>query len=1196
MVKHLVKAIFCITLLTFAGVVVNAQSFGEIKGTVVDSAGAAIAGATVEVTNESTGDKTTVTTGDNGTFTVAKLIPGSYTVVASQSNFASATTTKVVVSVSFSTPVDMMLNPAGGENVVNVSSGDAATTLNTTDQQLSTIIDSKKLLELPLLGRDPNALILLAPGSSQTDSGLGGFSVNGQRERNNNFRVDGADNNDTDVPGIPGGLATPNIDATQEFRVITSNFNAEYGRNSGATILIATKNGTNDFHGGAYIYYRSDRFSARDFFDISGEADPLQRKQFGVSIGGPIKKDKAFFFFNYEGDRFIQGSQQTRVVPSAAARLGILNTPAPTPGCESCFGTLDIRPTGANNITGLIFGTANYPFSPAILQIINRLYPLGNAGDGPIPGVFDSYKFGFNFDQHVDSINTRVDYQLNQKHTLVTSYGYLKGDYSLFADTFPGLGDGGDTPQRSHVFQASLVSTFSPTLINEFRFGYNKLFAAFNGPGDGKASTTIDDTIRTAFQASGLPVPVNLGQRNGATMNLGGGGISALVGFDTQFRNSGTTAVTDSFTWIRGNHTMKFGGEYSWIHSDGPTNFGRAETLNFNVPGIFGVPLVADNMGNAVPFNTAAGATINAYLSFLSGLVANQAQSQYFDKAGQRRASDERQFRVREWSLFWQDNWRVRPNFTLNFGIRYEEKGVPWEVNGLLSNLVNDPSFGNPSPQGFEFITVGKGSDNPDIPLYEDDKNNFAPRFGFNYSPDFKTGWISKLTGGPGQTSIRGGYGVFYDRVFGNLFSNARGNLPFQFDFNVFPPESNPDPILPNIPRPPQLVPTRFVFGARLDLDGPLLSPVIFPRAGNNQFQTKFATPYTQSWNFGFQRQLGNAFLIEADYVGNKGTNLLRVIDGNMSSIRRANVMLGLSQTITTSLTTNILRGSLHSAFIQPALNLSIGHSTYNALQTRITKSLTNSKYGLGYLQAAYTYGHALDNATDPLVPTLPGNAERAFPRDSSGFVGGFNDPERGSSGYDIRHRLVFNFVYELPINRSGALGKYLFNGWTISGIEAIQSGSPYSIFANGADTQGTGLSSRAYFAGPNNALSPTPADLQNPRTQVGPSRSLFVGPPCTTAAQVNCVRLAFQQGTVPRGYLVGPAFHKTDFSIIKKIPITERYKISLRADFFNAFNRVNFSLPVSDVNSQFFGQAFSTRGGDAGRPRIIQFVGRFEF
>lgn len=1182
MVKHLVKAIFCITLLTFMGVAANAQgSFGEIKGTVVDSAGAALPGATVTVTSDSTNDTRTVTTNESGAYSVQKLIPGTYTVTATQTGFTTSTSKGVVVSVSFATPVDVMLNAGGGENVVNVTS-DAATTLNTTDQQLSTIIDNKKILELPLLSRDPSALILLAPGATQTDSGLGGFSVNGQRERNNNFLVDGVDNNDTDVPGIPGGLATPNIDATQEFRVITSNFNAEYGRNSGAIINVATKNGTNEFHGGAYIYYRSDRFAARDFFDISGNADPLQRKQYGVSIGGPIKKEKAFFFFNYEGDRFTQGSQQTRVVPSALARTGILNTGAAN------FGTLDIRPTGFNNNIAGVFGVT-YPFSPAMLQIINRLYPLGNTGDGPLPGVFDNYKFGFNFTQKVDSIASRVDYNINSKHTLVGSYNYNNGRYPLFADTFPGLGDGGNSPQNTNLLSLNLVSSFTPNLINEVRFGYNRAFAAFYGQGDGTASTTIDDTIRTAFGANGIAVPASFGGRNASAISLVDGGISGLGNFDTQFRTSGTTTLGDSFTWIHGNHTMKFGAEYRWIRSNGPTNFGRSETLDLGFPGVFGIPIVVDNMGVELPL-TGNGGRINQYLSFITGLVGAQSQSQYFDKAGQRRGSDERQFRVREWDIFFQDTWRLRPNFTLNYGFRYEDKGVPWEVNGLLSNLVQDPSGPNPSAQGFEFITVGKGSDHPDISLYEHDGNNFAPRFGFNYSPDFKTGFISKLTGGPGKTSIRGGYGIFYDRVFGNLFSNARGNPPFQQDFQIFPPETNPDPILPNVTRPPTQVSSRFVFGARGNTSGPLIFPVIFPRAGNNKFQDTFAMPYTQAYNFGFQRELGNSFLLEMDYVGSHSLNQLRVIDGNMTSIARVNAILGLNQTITTSLFTNFIRGSMNTAFFQSALNLSTGNASYNALQSRITKTLTNSKFGLGQLQAAYTWSHAIDDSTDSLVPATSG--ERSFPRDSSGFAGGFSAPERGSSGFDVRHRLVFNFIYELPFHRTGALGKYLLNDWTISGIEQVQSGSPYSVFINGVDSQGTSLSARAFFGSANNHLPSTTAANANPRTQTGPDPSLFVGPACAGTVQTNCVRLAFRQGDVPRNFFVGPAFQEFNFSVIKKIPVTERYKFTLRADFFNAFNRANFSVPISNALDPHFGQSVTTRG----QPRIIQFVGRFEF
>ena len=291
----LILSVLTLSLATFNNALAQG-AFGEIKGTVTDTKGAVVSGATVEVTNDLTGEKRTVTTSESGDFSVTKLVVGKYTVSATQTGFAMATTKQVSVSVAFTTEVNLVLNPSGAEATVTIQTSDTVTQVNTNDQQLSTLLDNKKILDLPLLSRDPNGLILLSPGTSQTNSGLGGFVVNGSRERNNNFRIDGVDNNDTEVPGIPGGLATPNIDATQEFRVLTGSFNAEYGRNTGAIITIATRYGTNDFHGGAYLYYRSDAFAARNFFDTSGSPDPLQRRQFGASIGGPIKREKAFFF------------------------------------------------------------------------------------------------------------------------------------------------------------------------------------------------------------------------------------------------------------------------------------------------------------------------------------------------------------------------------------------------------------------------------------------------------------------------------------------------------------------------------------------------------------------------------------------------------------------------------------------------------------------------------------------------------------------------------------------------------------------------------------------------------------------------------------------------------------------------------------------------------------------------------------
>jgi len=264
-------------LMGIASLCAAQTSAGSLTGVVTDTSGAAIAGATVEVTSANTGEKRTLTTNDKGAYFTPNLEPGKYNISVSASGFQSGATKDVNISVSFTTAVNVELMPGETTEIVEVKSEGGSVQINTTDQQLSTLIDNKKILELPLLSRDPNALILLAPGVFPANSALGGFSVNGSRERNNNFQVDGTDNNDTDVPGIGGGVTTPNIDATQEFRVITNNFNAEYGRNSGAIINVATKGGTNEFHGGLYEYNRTDSFSARNFFDQTGSPDPLHR-------------------------------------------------------------------------------------------------------------------------------------------------------------------------------------------------------------------------------------------------------------------------------------------------------------------------------------------------------------------------------------------------------------------------------------------------------------------------------------------------------------------------------------------------------------------------------------------------------------------------------------------------------------------------------------------------------------------------------------------------------------------------------------------------------------------------------------------------------------------------------------------------------------------------------------------------------
>jgi len=1148
---------------------------GTIKGTVTDSAGAVVAGANVEVVNDDTGEKRAAVTNEQGGYTIPNLPVGEYTVNVNAAGFASAKAERVKVSVSFTTDADLSLNPAGAAETIIVTTGDTQTVVNTSDQQLSTLIDNRKILDLPLLSRDPNSLILLAPNTTTSTGSLNGFIVNGQSERNNNFQVDGIDNNDADVPGGRGGASTPNIDATQEFRVITSNFSAEFGRNTGGLINVVTKGGTNEYHGNAYIYYRSDRFAARDFFDVSGQADPLQRRQYGGSLGGPILKDKLFFFANYERDIFDEGQQETRTVPSALARQGIFDTGA-------LFGRLVFDPNSPNNRSSVALenigypaGTPNLGIDPAIAQILN-VYPLGNSpGEGPLPGVFDTFRFSPVFRSKSNALATRVDYNFSDKHNLSGSFNFGDGSFDFLSETFPGTNDGGRAPFRSYLLALNLVSTLSPNLINELRVGGNRIEVVFNGPGDGSVDTGPFDAIRTAFQNNGVPAAVGFGGPNGSIINLFGGTVSPLVAFDTQFRFTGTTNIADAVTYIRGAHTFKFGVETRFVYSNGASNFNRQEALDFNLAQ-FGsnFAFLRDNTGARISNGTATGQALNNFATLLSGFAIQQTQSQFYDSGGSRVDQDYRGFRLREFDLFVQDNWKVRPNLTLNLGLRWDYKGVPFEVNGQVSNLINQDASGPTPAGGFVYQTVGKNSANPDQPLYLNDYNNFAPRFGFNYSPAFTEGFLGALTGGPGKTSIRGGYGLFYDRIFSNLFTNTSSNPPFQNQVNQFALD-----VIQNIPRAQTLGPITSIE------DGAGLATLIFPLPGNNPFQDKFATPYTQSWNFGFQRQLGDSFLIEADYVGSKGTNLLRQADATLISVARVNAITGANNPIDpTDFQGNQDNGTLNTAFDQSVIFLTLGHSTYNSMALRATKRFGNTFFGSGNLQAAYTWSHSIDNVVDPL-PARAQAGDRSLPRDSSGFNGGFN-AERGNSGFDTRHRFVSNFVYDLPFRSDNGLLNRIVSGFTLSGILTLQSGQPFSIFTS-VDTIGSGISQRASFAVPGQGVTSSPNAGENlrPSTQVGPSASLFRQPNIG------------EPGNIARNSFYGRGFKNFDFSVIKRIPITENVRFRVQADFFNLFNNVNLANPNSalgelSITSSTFGQSTSTRG----TPRIIQFAARFDF
>src|SRR6202162_5892394 len=676
--------------------------------------------------------------------------------------------------------------------------------------QVSNLVDGQKINDFPLITRNPYELVLLSPGTSQTNTSMGGISVNGSRERNNNFMLDGVDNNDASVPGIPGGVLAANPDSTEEFRVITNNFNAEYGRNTGAIIDVVTKRGTNAFHGGAYWFGRWNGFGgARDWFnptlDTSGQPNPMNpyvRNQFGYSIGGPIRKNKTFFFFNEEFDRFRTTTTNSAVVPTAAFKTGVFNY---TNAGQTV--PVDLTQSGANNA----FGT---PLDPT-MQAIFALYPTPLQSANGLSGtVF----FPSGSAQNSYNPVVKIDHRITDRHTLSLRYGYnhLADPNPFHADILPGNVGGVSLKAINQGLGANLTSTLRPNLINSFVFGWNKIYANFACTG----LSVLDGVSPKDAFGNGIDYLLD--------PPFAIFGCNALVS-DGQWRKTGTTSYSDNISWVHGNHTFKFGGDFRNIGEQGPDSFfSRREPVMQNGLQNTGFSLINP------PNNDSFALEGSAYA--LYGFVWEDFAGEFFNKAAVRQATDNKHFRQHEYDWFGQDSWKIRPNLTLTLGLRYQLDGVPFEENGNFSNLLADPgSF--QAGQDVVMTVVGPGTGKQ---IYKSDYSNIEPRIGFSWDP-----WKD------GKTAIRGAFGIFHDRVFGNLFGNARGNPPFEQDFQNNPFDTlnhffGPDFFFPGSgflpPTVPDTTPSATIS------DGSHLAPVLF--------DTHFRNSVSNNWRFGIQREL----------------------------------------------------------------------------------------------------------------------------------------------------------------------------------------------------------------------------------------------------------------------------------------------------------------------------------------------------
>jgi hypothetical protein len=1116
----------------------------SIQGTIVDKGGAVVEGAEITVHNLATNATRTVVSNNAGSFSVTNLAVGNYEIVAKKESFKIFRIGSTQLTVDQALTLNITLEPGAVAEEVEVHA-DAVPAVDLETAQVSNIVDAQKMQNLPLILRDPYQLVLLTPGAIQSNTGLGGFSVNGTSERNNNFLLDGVDNNDTSVPGIAGGLVSLNPDATEEFRVITNNFMPEFGRNDGAIVDVVTKSGTNTLHGNAYWFGRYNALGARDYFNhLNSDGsvqpqNPYVRNTFGFSVGGPIIKDKTFFFVNNDFQRFRTTLTNLAIVPTAAFKSGVFT--------YNGFPIDLTDPSSPNNVNGFAFP------DPTTSQIL-ALYPDPNG-----PAVDDMRgEYFFPSRSATDSWNltTKIDHRLTDYQSLSARYAYntLKDPNPFHDDFLPGIG-ATSTRARTQNLGLSLTSTLRSTLVNEAKFGWDRTDLPF-----ACGSAELFDSMGT-LDKFGRGRDYNL-------PNISGFGCFTLGDSNGQSRRTGTWTVADNLSWVKGSHTMKFGGEHRRIYENGFNNFGSRDMLTFNGFTNFGWPFVNVDPGNPCDpgnpdysTNGCGSAVLQNMSSMLFGITDIESQSQFFDKSETRVADDFRKFRQKEYAFFVQDSWRLRPNLTVSLGLRYQFNGVPWETDGNLSNLYVPANGVAP----FTFELAG-----PDASrlLYNNDFSNIEPRVGFAWDP-FSSG----------KTSVRGGFGIFHDRIFGNLFGNARGNPPFLQSYTNYPIFSFEVPS--SLPPPIDMTTSTVV------QQGAFINPVLF--------DPNLRMPYIEGWNLGVQRELLQNLTVDVNYIGRRGVHLLRDVDGNPpdpvlvqqlidagvpeSFLQFAALYVGAEffgfpfDAVHNNAFINTTNFAAPGAF----LNRSIGNSIYNGLQVNVTRRRSH-----GFeIHGAYTFAHAIDDVADALQPAF-GN--RSLPRNSYNLRN-----ERGSSDFDIRHRLVLDYTWELPVGRgraylnSGVLGK-AFEGWQISGITTLQAGHPYDVFYN-VDVEHTGLSGRGTLMGS------TALPAGHDRTQTGPPLSAFCVDLCTPPFGVP--------GNVGRNHFTGPSFHNWDMALGKNTTVTERMKMEFRLELYNVFNRVQFGQPdnlLQDTGTFGFSTSTLSQNDGTTTARQVQFGLKLKF
>jgi len=1195
---------------------------GSLTGTVSDASGAVVPRVTVTVTEKDIGFTRTATTGRDGAYLIPLLPPGHYTLTAEKEGFQKYVEGPITLTVDQQAKVDISLTVGAANTTVTVEA--AAPVLDTQSYSVGTTVEQTKVEQLPFNGRQFLEATLFTPGvvpgtqGSELNSNRGGsINVNGMRETMNTYLLDGM--SDTSI-AVGTYSATPPLDSIQEFRMETGVYDAKFGNTPGAQVNMVTKSGTNQFHGSLYEYLRNSDLDARNYFEPTVPA--FHRNQFGAALGGPLSlpsiydgHDRTFFFVNYEGLRDLHDFYSRAHVPDAAEQGGDFSELLPgNPQCPTGRSLLLdplilFNPAAPLKVPYNMVNLLASSFPSGTLDPVGRglagLYPKQNLTPGPCGG--ENYTAVVNRKVYTNDYVGRFDHRWGTKNTAFFRYN-LTTDSEISPSGLP-TGVPGFGAYRDDWFTQTGIDwthTFSPTLLNEAKFGYNRW------------------QYRWSTQDQGNPIASQLGLKGLLTAprdigvpNLSFSGFDGM-GSDTSFPQAGavnTFESGDTLTQIHGNHSLAYGFQFRNIKRGNFYEDIRARS-QYDFTGVVTGDLVLEGIAQSAtnPANPAQGQYYQILTTQVPLLFSNSQGSPCLPSflggsAGCAPVANfgnglaDAQFGIpQDWIRgfsgyisgsgsnydgFAQDTWKARPDLTVTYGLRYEYNTlVTDKYNHLAGFDYNTGVCGSPgallvagtnaaaldcfegtattaagAPVG-TFVpkgTINLGGTAENRALQRPDHDDFGPRLGFAWQP-----WRDS------KTVVRGGAGVYYDQMVGELYFQKSFNPPF---FNLLEGnlQDNELPVLTALSTPPSqggLPQGTGLFLQNL-FTSPSLAGTLFPTS--NPVIVNLRDSRVYQWSFDVQRQLGQSWLVDVGYVGTRGLRLPFEWDPNQANNSNPAACLEPS---------GVACPRPYPDYLAQSYTDSSGKSIYHSLQTKLERHYNN---GLAII-AAYTYAKALDtNST-----YFSTNANSNFPENSFDRAA-----EKGRADFDYRHRFSLAYIYDLPFGRTVAHLEnsklnYLIEGWELSGIAMVQSGAPYTatVCCNPSESEnGSGGNDRP------NVVPGSPVYPAHQTVNQWALPSAF-----STPAQ-------FTYGNAGRNTLNGPGTHDWDFSLIRKFKLTESKELEFRAEMFNIFNEANFALPDGNISDTTFGVVGNTvqpiagqASGGPGDPREIQFALRLRF